>query len=461
MRSADPRPAGWDYDPDRRPARSLLAGIAPLAIGTPMAEDLASYFARLAWEHTRAPSRLVRDVLAPSLGDGAGPGAGAGAWEEELLRVTRHATGSLVGHAPVAATWADALAAATGHPDLRVLTLLSWVDVLPRKGLLRAERAWCAACLELWRLRGQTVYAPLLWQMAPVTSCTEHDVRLATQCPACGETTGLLTAWTRVGYCRCGEWLGGLWVHEEEFVDGDELEWQRYVTAQVGALIAATPRLPEVPSGALTADAVRLCWERTGLSLTRLAKAIGMSLSTVSLWKDGRRQPWLPGALRLCRVAGVELVDFLRGDVEALLSAPAPAAVPYVHPSKETHRRIDWDIVGRELRAAVEAATPVSLASVLRRLDIDTRQAKRAHPSECLAIALRYKAWRREGAAARLERDAQLVHEAIAQFLAVGIKPSRHQVQGRLPNSVSLRRAELYAIWVEEARDPERRFLKV
>lgn len=79
MRSADPRPAGWDYGPDRRPARSLLAGIAPLALGTPLAEDLASYFARLSWEHTRAPSRLVRDVLAPSLGYGAGPAADAAA----------------------------------------------------------------------------------------------------------------------------------------------------------------------------------------------------------------------------------------------------------------------------------------------------------------------------------------------------------------------------------------------
>ena len=461
MRSADLRPAAWDYDPARRPARSLLAGIAPVGIGTPLAEDLASYFARLSCEHTRAPSRLVRDVLAPSLGDGAGPESDAKAWEEELARVTRHATGSLVGHAPVAATWADALAAATGHPDLRVLTLLSWADVLPRKGLLRAERAWCAACLELWSLRGLTVYAPLLWQVAPVTSCVEHQVRLTTACPACGETAGLLMAWTRVGYCRCGEWLGRLWVHEDEFVDEDELDWQRYVTAQVGALIAATPRLPEVPSGALTADAVRLCWERTGLSLTRLAEAIGMSLSTVSMWKDGRRQPWLPGALRLCRVAGVELVDFLRGDFEALLLASSPVGVPSVPHSKEVHRRIDWDTVGRELRAAVEAPTPVSLASVLRLVDLDTRQAKRVYPEECLAIASRYEAWRREGAAARREHDAQLVHETIAQFLAVGIKPSRHQVQKQLPKSVSLRRPALYAIWVEKARDPERRFLKV
>ncbi len=462
MADADPRPEGWDYSPDRRPARSLLAAIPPLAIGTPLAEDLGSYISRLSWEHMRAPSRLVRDVLAPSLGHAASPAADAAAWEEELVRVTRHPASSLIGHAPVAATWADALAAATGNPDLRMLTLLPWSDVLPRKWLLRSERAWCPACLELWRLRGRHVYLPLLWQIAEVTSCVEHEVRLVTECPACGRTGGVLTAWARVGHCRCGEWLGGLWFHEGDLVDGDDLDWQRYVSNQVGSMIATTPRLPGPVSGALTAEAVVICWTRTGMSLTRLAASLGMALSTVSLWKDGRRQPSLSGVLRLCRVAGVELVDFLRGDLEALRSAaPASREIPFVRPSDGTYREIDWEAVRGELDAALTTDPPVSLASILRRFALDTRQAKRAWPTECSAVAARYRSWKIDGAKGRLEHDIEIVREVIAQLRSEGVTTSRHQVQKRLPGSLSLRRPKLYAIWEAEGRDPHRRFLKV
>ncbi len=58
----DGMPEGWDYGPELRPARSLLVGIDPIGLGTPWAESLAGYIARLAWRHGLAPARLVRDV---------------------------------------------------------------------------------------------------------------------------------------------------------------------------------------------------------------------------------------------------------------------------------------------------------------------------------------------------------------------------------------------------------------
>ena len=216
-------PDGWNYGPDRRPPRSLLAGIDPIGVGTQFAESLAGYAVRLSWRHGHALARLVRDVLAPALGHPSAVDADRAAWEEELARVTRHASGSILGHAPVAGTWADALGAAIGRPVLRCLTTLAWADVLPSKRLLRAVRAWCPACLEIRRLRGLPAYEPLLWQFTEVTACVEHEVTLVTACPSCGMEGGVLTAWARAGWCRCGTWLGSLWFHEDAIIDGEDL----------------------------------------------------------------------------------------------------------------------------------------------------------------------------------------------------------------------------------------------
>lgn len=460
MPNADSLPDWWAYGPDARPTRSLIAAIDPIGVGTALCEDLASYISRLAWDQGRAPVRLVKDVLAPALTSSPGGVPEPLAWIAEFERVTRHPTASVVGHAAAAATWADAISAATGLLDVRAMTMLAWAEVVPRKGGLRSERAWCAPCLALSRQTGSPVYAPLLWQFSEVTMCPSHEVRLMTACLDCGRSSGVLTAWSRVGFCTCGAWLGRERIHEDELLDGDDLDWQRFVTREVGALIATTPRLPEAPTGANTANAVRLCWKRTGLSLTRLAQALGMSLATLSLWKDGRRQPSLPGVLRLCRVAGVDIVSFLRGDLDSIDAAPIPRETPYVRASDETHREIDWALVRRELEAALAASETVSLASTLRRLQVDNRQAKRELHGLCVAVAVRYRSHTAERAADRRMAEIQVVREVIAGLQRDGIYPSRHQVQKRLPRPVSLRRPHLHQIWVEEARDPHQRFMK-
>ncbi len=457
----DAMPEGWDYGPERRPARSLLVGIDPIGLGTPWAESLAGYVTRIAWRHGLAPARLVRDVLAPALGDPGATDADASVWEEELARVTRRPAGSLLGHAPVAATWADALGAATGRPVLRELTLLPWADVLPRKELLRAERAWCPVCVESRRVAGKDAYEPLMWQIAEVTACVLHEVRLRTSCRSCGRTSAILTAWARVGVCRCGAPLGTLSVDASERIQGDELDWQRFVVAQVGQLIAMTPDLEGPVSACRTREAVRLAWRRTGLSLTKLAAAMGVALATVSLWKDGRRQPSLPGALRLCRVSGIALVDFLRGDLDSIPATPArEGELPYVRPSDEHHAAHDWRRIRRRLARASAAPQPRSLASILREVRVGVRQAKRECPAECAAIADHHARWRAEQAELRRAEKVALVRAAIAEVRAEGRYPSRHQVQKLLLTSVSLRDKDLLAIWREEAQEPGWTFAK-
>lgn len=185
-----------------------------------------------------------------------------------------------------------------------------------------------------------------------------------------------------------------------------------------------------------------------------------MALATVSLWKDGRRQPSLPGVLRLCRVAGIDIVPFLRGDLEPMAATQLSFEMAYVRPSDERHREIAWDAVRAELEATLPAVEPASLASVLRKVRVDNRQAKRELPELCAAIASRYRRWVTHQAAGRSTEEMQLVRDVIAGLRRDNIYPSRHQVQNRLPRSVRLRRRHLREVWIEEARDPQQRFLK-
>ncbi|HYK95424.1 MAG TPA: TniQ family protein [Candidatus Dormibacteraeota bacterium] len=427
-----------------------MAGLEPIGVGTSLCEDLASYFSRVAWNQYRAPSGLVREVMATGLGDALGPEAAQQAWRAEFAKITSRRTASLIGSAQAAATWARLLGSATGRTDLEDLTLLAWGEVLPSKRLLRLTRAWCAPCLARQRRQREVVYAPLLWQVAEVAMCPEHEVRLETRCGACGASPPIFTHWSRVGLCSCGERLELASLAPPVPVTGVELDWQRFVAAEVGSLIAATPRLPARPDGSASAAAVYLSWERSGLSLKKLAKSIGLAVSTLSEWKDGRHQPSLPGALRLCRLAGVSLVPFLRGDLESMRAAPLPALPPLVEPSRERHRSIDWVAVRIELERALATGDPESLGQIVRQLGLEYHQARRALPELCAAITSRYRAFAAARASDRFERDAQLVRATVASLRTEGLRPSRQRVQARLPAPVTLRRPKLAGVWRDE-----------
>jgi TniQ len=448
------------------PARSVLAGLAPVGVGSPDAESLSGYVVRIAAAHHLAPSRLARFVLAPELGRPE-PGLEVDDWGRYFAAIFSRPRASLNGTGCYAATWAGAFSGLTGRGDLHALTLVAWASVLPAKGLLRAERVYCPACLDEW---GTSSYEPLRWQFRSLEVCVRHELRLRSACPdrACGAGRGILASWARVGRCACGRELRMSLRQarsNEAPIDPDFLAWQRFVDASLGSLVAATPTLDGPVSGLLMPEAIAIAIERaTGGNLTRFAAAVRMELSTASLWRSGRRQPTLEAALRICAVAGFELVDFLVGRLEALRAAPAaPLSPPGIPASHERHRRIDWRAIERDLRATLDHSVPPALNAVLRELGVDDGSAKRRMPDLCGAVRDRHTAWR----AAELE-EAQLGREAevrrmIGEIDAAGRYPSRHQVQKRLPTGIHLRDARLARLWRAEVLAlgwPEARYLK-
>jgi len=148
------------------PPRSRVYSLEPIGIGTPQTESLTSYISRLAAAHSVRVRDLVVDELLAHIRRPHIPDTS----QSELLdSFWRSETRALNSTRSPARRMVHALEKETGRRDLRFLTLLTWSEVVPVHQLQKMSRAWCPGCYQDWRDRGQPIYDPLLWTLAPVT----------------------------------------------------------------------------------------------------------------------------------------------------------------------------------------------------------------------------------------------------------------------------------------------------
>lgn len=432
--------------------RSVLLGVEPQGAGTPLAEHAASVIVRACWRNRMSLGRVIGEVAAAAVDAETLPAAARAETIARLEHVLRRRGVGLLGTDRVAATWVAWYERLTLRPGLERHTLRPLARVLRSRGVLRAERTYCPAHLAAWRREGRCLYEPLLWQLRPVLVCPDHDrpVVLATRCPnpACGSRRSVLTASALPGVCeRCGT---GLWTAEPEWApDGPETEWRCWVTRELGELVAELSILEEYPDGSATIAAMVLAARRAG-SLTAFAAAIGVALSTVSLWKDGRRQPALDGILRACRFAGFRVADCLLGRIDVLEAAPVPVTPAWIPPATTTYHDIDWRPFRRALTRAARDPRRPAPATVAARWKVDVRQASRKCPEAWRRAARRYQERLAGEARARAAERERVLLAAIQAIHAENRYPSRHQVQKRVPRRISFRDERIKAAWRRE-----------
>lgn len=449
------------------PPRSVLWGRAPRGLGTGLVSSLPGHLNSMAAEYGIPPVELLHWIAQAASFPGVA-GRERGDYEAMWADLLRKPRASLSGLTRTAEIVVDAVNRLTGRTDTGATTTLPWALVIPTKGAFRRERAYCPCCYEEWGRppsaterrggdRPSDIYEPLLWQFEPLTTCVTHGVRLRSACPnpGCGASRGALAAWAQAGYCgRCGTSLGEPWaavIAREGELEAGEVEWAAFVTEALTDLLTNPPDSGEDVSPRTLPAAVQIAVGRTfDGTYTPFAAGIGKSLGTVSLWKDGRRRPSLPGALRICAVAGFRLPDFLAGRLDALRAAPLPAQVPPIPPSDETHIIHDPADVVSTLNRALRADLPPSLAAVNRSLHVGDRQLMREYPGQCTEIVERHRAWVEDRSIAAQAERQRLVLAAITDVQVRGDYPSRHQVQRLLPTNVSLRDPRLGRLWKDE-----------
>jgi hypothetical protein len=446
----------WDLTRPPRPVRSALYPLAPLGVGTRDVESLTSYLTRLAAAHSVSPRTLVIHAIAPLVGG------------NNLRRLTTNRLAAfwmtdacaLNGTGATAHGWAQAVATLTGRPEIPFLTMLTWREVLPFRGLLRRVHAWCPVCYEEWQTAGTPVYDPLRWTLAIVTGCPRHRRLLRQECPhpGCRQSQPPVAARSRSGHCSaCGGWLGA----SVEFGGGEEipsiaeLTWQSWVENAVGTLLAASP-LATPPPRERIAHRIKQCIGSPG-GLTAFAHALQLNPSCLCQWGRGTHLPSITVLVDLCYRLDIPLRDFLLAEPVRINPAPIHPRSPPGVPREPAagHKPFEANRVRGALEDILQSSVepPPSVCAVARHLGYAYNRLQYRFPDLCRAISARYLAHRQRSGERRLERLRNEVREVTCRLHAQGVYPSSVRVAILLTHPSNFRNPVANAAWHTALRD--------
>ena len=425
----------WSLSSPPVPPRSQLYSLQPVGVGTGMVESLTGYVARLAEAH----SVSVGDLVGRLLSDLANPKGGIVTAGAKAARVGGHGfracSYAINGVTDRAATWVDALEAATTRRDLRCLTLLPFRHALPDH-LFRQRRAWCMLCFEQWRANGQIVYEPLLWAIALASHCTVHARPLDSICRHCARSLSPLGVFSRPGYCEvCDGWLGESDTDRKQARSGSATtEEQLWSSTQVEGLLAMLPSVdPVAARESFRRSLVAYLDQVTGGNVLALAQHIRCPHSILQNWLEGATVPRLENLLRTCRFLNVPASSLFvpSGPTQAHIVAAkesfALAGNRGVSPSRHASE------IRQALLVALDEPVPRSLSEVARSLGYtNTERLYQADRELCHRIAARHRQsgrshWWRKPGAIRICEAARL-KEILEQSLKSDRPTSAHQI---------------------------------
>lgn len=455
MNFALPPPAlypAWDLTPPPLPPRSRLYRLAPVDIGTPLAESLTSYIMRLAAAHAVETGTLFARELVPVTGRSylltpeRKPRASALLFLKDI-----HA---LNGASYGADAFSEALSSLTCRPHLHLLTMLPWKGVLSLSGLTRRTRAWCPDCYAGQRAGHEPVTDPLLWTLSCVTACARHRRRLETRCARCGRSSPWLTNKARAGHCfRCQAWLGSVspdGARETEATATDLAE-RVQVAAVAGEVLSLSPRLEGSRTLTQQNFVARLSGyirQLTKGNVAAFARFAGLDYLKVRQLETGTNLPTLEVLLHLLRRLQLTVADFFAGQPAA---APRPEQRDIYLPHKKA-----------EVRSCLEAALTdpacPSLGELASRLGYKREALLRGiYPELCRAICARHRAVRETSSFRRVRLyDDQALRAALQAALQERPAPAMQAIAERLgyKYAVPLRQCapDLYRALLERRR---------
>ena len=430
--------------PAGMPPRSRLYSIEPIGIGTPETESLTSYISRLAVAHSvRVRDLVIGELLAhirpQHRADGRHANLPGAFWRSE----TRTLNGTL----SLARRMVHGLEEETGRRDLRFLTLLTWSEVLSVHQLQKTTRAWCPGCYQDWRERGQAIYDPLLWTLAPVTVCARHKRPLRTICPfpECRRPSPWLALGyrSRPGHCaHCGGWLGSPGAEtgtpEEKLVIEDAVRSHAWIFDALGELIAAAPSMPRRPQREDVLRGIEAAFRLAASHKVTIYRGsstrhLGLASGTVLMWRLGGTSPSLWSLLVVCSQIGISPLQLVRGEIDEndtdAAARKVPADIPLERPPIQRTRK-DPVAIGHALESvlAINELPPPSIRLVADRLGQTPANLHYYFPELCRAIASRHRSFLEAQSARFRTRLSERVRDAAIALTNRGLYPSASHI---------------------------------
>jgi TniQ len=305
----------WDISLPEIPPRSRLYCLAPIGVGAPDVESLASFIMRLAAAHCVETGTLFAQEMALLINRSYFLKS-----ETEPIGHALHLLKeihSVNGGGPAIPRWVIALESLTCQRDLHLLTMLPWRNMLTPRFLMRNTRAWCPDCLAESKDRHEPVYERLIWTLIPVSVCVPHQRLLEESCPFCGRSSRVLTVRSRVGHCfRCDRWLGSDNQAKTSRTDQPEEDLiQRIEKARiVGEMLTISADLPSSLSPRDFADLLnRYARQVTDGNAAAFARFLGFDYLMVRALRYGLNRPMLDVFVTLILRLGLSVKEFLDG----------------------------------------------------------------------------------------------------------------------------------------------------
>jgi transcriptional regulator with XRE-family HTH domain len=340
----------------------------------------------------------------------------------------------------------------TGVGALDKLTLNTWAQVIPAKGLIAKKVQWCPDCFRDDIKDGQTPYYRLSWQIGAVTICNKHHRPLVSTCPGCGrvsqrhKSSYVVPGWCSHYGCSLAEQMG------QDIGSGHEVKPEEmWIARQIGLLLASQTSLELAPCATIVRENIRLII--TGLDHgigANFAKRIGVSKSTVHYWLNSGGLPTLNNLLQIAAHSGVSLPDLL---TQPLTNWSPPITHPqialelgFMSKVRQPSRVLDWDQIKSELMAFARLPVPISVTEAGRRLEIDDRYLYLQANREARVLGERWKQYvARRKHLAMLEIKPTL-ESACREIIEEGRSINLREIEQKVPHEILMKIEHLYDV---------------
>jgi transcriptional regulator with XRE-family HTH domain len=309
-------------------------------------------------------------------------------------------------------------------------TLLLWKSVLPERGLLRKNKAWCPSCYEEMR-KMNCVYDPLIWSIAASTVCTRHQRPYQTCCHYCNKENLFLSRRGIPGYCyHCNRWLGSNVYEKTDDTKAELLLLNLKRSRIIEDLInfSFSSEAMNITKDPLLSSLNKCLLKSFKNNLTLASKETRIPKSTLLGWLNGNSLPPLNSLLHLCSNFNLKLEQIFLDKIN-VKDLDYKIMVYY---QKEDRKRYDYAALKRYLIDIIKRKEIISLSKIAEIVGCDRKLLSRNFPKECKIINEINRIYVLENKHNRLMYKIEILNKEFKFLLKSDIYPSRRKIEERL-----------------------------
>ncbi|MFD2330139.1 TniQ family protein [Cohnella sp. GCM10020058] len=406
---------------------SKLYALQPIGLGTNMVESVSSFVSRLAAEHCLTVSNLFNLVFIPYLNNQY-----SGGKFKRMGEYYFDSVHTINGTSGTSNEFSSMINDLTGMNNAQHLTLFHLSNVVPDRGLLRSNKAWCPTCFDNMKRSNTTIYEPLLWTLKNNSICRFHQRKLEEVCPNCLKQIPVLARHSRVGYCsKCYTWLG-----EKNQKPQSAISLEQESTSK---LIEELLVCNNAPQKASLISSLNLLVKKESITSAEIARKISVPKTTFWGWLNGTNLPPLTEVIRICNKYGLSITNFYNGvisnGIDPVIYSKRNVKIN-VDITTKPYSEIKEDLV-RIVSDLRTGEVPVRKMAVL--VSCNKKTLYDHFPRLCRKQAKKRKWHLKNLKAARIETLKNEVTKAIRENQEAGYLPTVRRVEGHLSRPAVMR----------------------